>query len=272
MSGKLAYVLAELDALELSAEGRSPLHRIDARAKLLLTAVFLAVMLSVPLTHLSELLLYLLFPIVGAAAGGLSYGRLFRRSLLVLPLVAFIGVFNLFYDREPAFAVGPLVLTRGWVTFLSIVVRGLISVQALLVLIATTGYYRLCRSMQRLGVPALFTTQLLFVYRYIQVLIREALRLAQARDARSFGRRAYPLRTWGTLVGQLLIRTFDRAEAIGRAMLARGFTGRIPEGLGPRPAWRRRDTAFLAVGCAVLILLRAYPPAESLAALFTPRP
>ncbi|WP_418983345.1 cobalt ECF transporter T component CbiQ [Alistipes sp.] len=271
MSGKLAYVLAELDALERSAEAQSPLHRIDARAKLLLTVGFLTTMLSVPLTRLSELLLYFLFPIVGGAAGGLRYGPLFRRSLIVLPLVAFIGVFNLLYDREPALGIGPLVLTRGWITFLSIVVRGLLSVQALLLLIATTGYYRLCRSMQRLGVPSVFTTQLLFVYRYTYVLIREALQLTRARDARSFGRRAYPLRTWGTLVGQLLVRTFNRAELIGRAMLARGFTGRIPEGLGMQTAWRTRDTAFLAAGSTALLLLRLYHPVESLASLIAPR-
>lgn len=271
MSGKLAYVLAELDALEQRAQGQSPLHGIDARAKLLVTLAFLVTMLSVPLTHLSELLLYFLFPIIAAAAGGLRYASLFRRSLFVVPLVALIGVFNLFYDREPVLSVGSLVVTGGWITLLSIVVRGLLSVQMLLVLLSTTGFYRLCRGMQRLGVPAVFTTQLLFVYRYIYVLIREALQMTRARDARSFGRRAYPLRTWGTLIGQLLLRTCCRAELIGRAMLARGFTGRIPDTSGVRGAWRSRDTAFLAVSCAVLLLLRLTRPVETLAALVSPR-
>lgn len=64
--------------------------------------------------------------------------------------------------------------------------------------------------------PAVFTTQLLFVYRYLFVLIEEAAAMQQARDARSFGRKSYPLKVWGTLVGQLLIRTFDRAERIRR--------------------------------------------------------
>lgn len=270
MSGKLAYVLAELDALEQSAQRESPLHGIDARAKLLAALAFLPAMLSVPLAHLSELMLYFLFPIVAAAAGGLRYGALFRRSLVVVPLAAFIGAFNLFYDREPALRVGSLVVTAGWITFLSIIVRGLLSVQVLLVLVSTTGYYRLCRSMQRLGVPTVFTTQLLFVYRYTYVLIREALQMTRARDARSFGRRAYPLRTWGTLIGQLLIRTCCRAELIGQAMLARGFTGRIPDTPGVRPGWRGRDTVFLVVSCALILLLRHAHPVETLAALVAP--
>lgn len=260
MRNRLQHALSELDAVERTACGRTLLHGIDARAKLLATVVFLVAMLSVPLRELDRLLLFFIFPIVSAALGGLRFGPIFRRSLVVLPFVAFIGVFNLFYDREPVFRIGSLVVTEGWVTFLSILVRGLLSVEALLVLVYTTGYYRLCRSMQRLGVPSIFTTQLLFVYRYLYVLIEEALAMQRARDARSFGRRSYPLRVWATLVGQLLMRTFDRAERISRAMLARGFTGRIPDGISERPAWNVRDSVFLAAWCAAAILLRTIHP------------
>ena len=253
--------------MERTARMQSPLHRTDARSKLLVTVVFLVTMLSVPLCRLPELLLFFVFPIVACAMGGLSYGTIFRRSLVVLPFVVFIGVFNLFYDREPVFRIGTLAVTAGWVSFLSIVLRGLLSVQALLVLIGSTGYYGLCRSMQRLGLPSVFTTQLLFVYRYLYVLIEEALAMRRARDARSFGRRSYPLKVWGTLVGQLLIRTFERAELISRAMLARGFTGRIPADIFESPAWKMRDTVFLAAWCSALLLLRLFHPVETLSTL-----
>ena len=163
MKNRLQHVLCALDAMERTARMQSPLHRTDARAKLLVTVVFLVTMLSVPPYRLPELLLFFVFPIFTCAMGGLRYGPIFRRSLVVLPFVAFIGVFNLFYDREPVFRVGALVVTAGWISFLSIILRGLLSVQALLVLIGSTGYYRLCRSLQQLGVPAVFTTQLLFV-------------------------------------------------------------------------------------------------------------
>ena len=185
MKNRLQHVLCELDAMERTARMRSPLHALDARAKLLVTVVFLVTMLSVPLSRLSELLAFAVFPIVTAAMGGLNFGTVFRRSLIVLPLVAFVGVFNLFYDREPVFRIGTVVVTAGWVSFLSIILRGLLSVQALLILIGSTGYYRLCRSMQRLGLPSVFTTQLLFVYRYLYVLIEEALAMRRARDARA---------------------------------------------------------------------------------------
>lgn len=270
MKNRLQYVLCELDAMERTAHMRSPLHCLDARAKLTVTVVYLVTMLSVPLVRLSDLLLYFAFPILTAAMGRLDYGRIFRRSLVVLPFVAFIGVFNVFYDREPAFRIGTLVITVGWTSFLSIILRGLLSVQGLLILVYSTGYYRLCRSMQQMGIPAVFTSQLLFVYRYLYVLIEETLAMSRARDARSFGRRSYPLKVWGTMIGQLLIRTFDRAEHITRAMLARGFTGHIPAMGGHRTAWSLRDTLFLTVWSAVLIAVRLYHPAERLSALVHP--
>lgn len=93
--------------------------------------------------------------------------------------------------------------------------------------------------------------------------------MQQARDARSFGRRSYPLKVWGTLVGQLLIRTFDRAELISRAMLARGFTGRIPADVSEHPVWKMRDTVFLVVWCAALVLLRLFHPVETLSTLLS---
>lgn len=271
MKNKLQQVLCELDAMERTAQGHSPLHSLDARAKLLVTVVFLATMLSVPLDRLSEILLYSVFPILSAAMGGVSYAAIFRRSLVVLPFVALIGLFNLFYDREPLFFIGGVAITGGWVSFLSIVLRGLLSVQALLVLMATTGFYNLCRSMQRLGVPSLFTAQLLFVYRYLYVLIEESLALSRARDARSFGRKSYPLKVWGTLVGQLLLRTFDRAERIGRAMYARGFTGRIPSCCFGRSEWESRDTVYLTLWSTALILMRVLLPVETVASLFVTR-
>lgn len=260
MHERLTQALYRLDELERADRHATPLHRIDARAKLTVTAVYLVAMLSVPLTRLSELLLFALYPVVTAAVGGLRYGALLRQSLVVVPFVAFIGLFNLFQAHEPLFHIGPISVSVGWTMFVSLLLRGLLSVQALLLLVRTTGYYRICRSLQQVGVPELLTTQLLFVHRYLCVLLRESLALAMARDARSFGRRNYPLRTWGTLICQLLLRTFDRAARIGQAMAARGFTGRIPELPGTRTAWRTADTLYTAGWSLLFVGLRFVGP------------
>lgn len=262
MKNRLQTALYALENLETQARRDTPLHRTDARAKLLATTVFLATMLSVPLARLSEILLYALFPILVAAQGGMSYASIFRRSLVVLPFAALVGVFDILYDRTPALRIGTLTLTEGWIAFAAILLRGLLAVQALLTMIGSTGIFALCRGMQRLGIPRLLTTQLLFVYRYLYVMLDEALRMSQAREARSYGRRTFPLRVWATLVGQLLIRTFERAEQIHRAMLARGFDGRIPNYAGTETRWRSQDTLFLAGWSTALLLARLWSPVE----------
>ncbi|MDE5963191.1 MAG: cobalt ECF transporter T component CbiQ [Alistipes sp.] len=264
MRDRLTQTLYRLEELDRTDRNPTLLRRLDGRAKLSVTILYLIAMLSVSLTHLSELLLFALYPIITAAVGGFRYGMILRRSLVVVPFVAFIGLFNIFQAREPLFGIGPMTVTVGWATFISILLRGLLSAQALLLLIYSTGYYRICRSLQQLGVPELLTTQLLFVHRYLCVLIRESIALSMARDARSFGRRGYPLRTWGTLICQLLLRTFDRADRIGLAMAARGFTGRIPALPGARTCWQTIDTLYLAGWSLVFIGLRSVSPEQFL--------
>jgi len=264
MNGGLQRLLDELDATERAARRETPLHRIDARAKTLVTLIYLTALLSLPLQRLSELLLFALYPIAGAAMSDTSYPRLLLRSLSVLPFVLFVGMFDLWLDRTPLFTVGTMTVTRGAIRFCSIVARGLLSFQALSLLIRTTGSLELCRALQRLGAPPLFTAQLLFVLRYIRLLVEEALTMSRARAARSLGRSSRTLRLWAMLVGQLLIRSFDRAERIDRAMTARGFAGRIPPSPFDRMIWRRRDTCYLLGWSTALLLLRALGPAERL--------
>ena len=260
MRRRLAQAVCRLEELEQTPGGPQLLYRLDGRAKLFVTLLYTGLLLSVPLTHLSELLLFALYPLLTARMAGIRCTTLLLRSLIVVPFVAGIGLFNLFEAREPLFRIGPLVVTTGAITFVSIVLRGLLSLQALLLLIYTTGYYRLCRTLRHLGVPEPLTTQLLFVHRYLCLLLRESITLSMAREARTFGRHRYPLRTWGPLIGQLLLRSFDRAARIGQAMAARGFDGQMPRLPGDTSRWRPLDTLYVAVWCSLFAGLRLVSP------------
>lgn len=265
MSDGLQRLLVRLSALERA----TPNHpTIDPRARIVVTLVYLIVMLSVPITRLSELLLYALFPIICAADVGIRYRPILQQSLVIVPFAALIGVFNIFYHREAAFAIGGVIITRGWLEFGSIIVRALLSVQALLLLVRIEGYNPLCRNLQRLGVPAMLATQLIMLYRYIFVLAEQLLSLTRARASRSFNRRAMPVSEWGSIVGQLTVRTIERAERISLAMAARGFEGRMPAPTTPPRRWLWRDTIYVTMWSAALIACRVLYPVERLAQLF----
>jgi cobalt/nickel transport system permease protein len=49
--------------------------------------------------------------------------------------------------------------------------------------------------------------------------------MARARELRSNGAKGLGMKTYGSLLAHLLLRTWSRAERVHLAMLARGFTG-----------------------------------------------
>jgi cobalt/nickel transport system permease protein len=68
-----------------------------------------------------------------------------------------------------------------------------------------TGFTAVCQALEHLGIPRIFTVQLLFLYRYIFVLTEESDRASRARELRSCGKRGHGIRSFGSLVGHLLL-------------------------------------------------------------------
>jgi cobalt/nickel transport system permease protein len=94
--------------------------------------------------------------------------------------------------------------------------------------------------------------QLLFLNRYLFVLAEEAERMSRARALRSYGRAGVRFGIFIQLLGQLLVRTLDRAGRVYQAMLCRGFDGRIRVARLSRLG--RREAAFvLGWGCLFAI-------------------
>lgn len=228
---------------------------IDTRLRLVVALAYICVVLSVPLSDPGRLVWFLCFPIIAAEASGVGYLTVLRRSLWVLPLIALIGVFNPIVDRQPCWVIGTVTISHGWVTFISIVLRGLLSLQALLALIASEGFADVCRSLRSIGCPRVLTTQLLMLYRYIGVLMQEALSMQRAREARGYGRRSYPLRFWAAYVGQLLMRSVRRARRVHAAMEARGFDGAMPWG-APMPRPSAASWAYATAWLGIFAFLR----------------
>jgi cobalt/nickel transport system permease protein len=93
-----------------------------------------------------------------------------------------------------------------------------------------------------------------FLYRYFFVLTEEAMRMKQARDCRRVGRAPFleELKVLSSMLGTLLIRSFERAERMHYAMLSRGYAGDFPVTEARIFSWR--DFAFL-VGVTFFIVL-----------------
>jgi cobalt/nickel transport system permease protein len=241
----------------------SMVHRLDPRAKVLATLIFILTVVSFNKYALAPLTPFVLFPIVMAVLGFVPAGLLLRRLLIASPFIVFIGLFNPLLDRATLITIHGAAVSGGWVSFMSILARGFLCVAAAIVLIATTSMPRITEALDAMRVPRPLIVQLMLLYRYLFVLIAEASRLSEARELRS-GRKKTRLATASRMLSTLLIRTVDRSEAIYRAMQVRGFDGRLRT---PRKMhWRMADALFLALVIAGCVALRLLPVTQWLGA------
>lgn len=237
-------------------------HRLDPRAKLIATLLFLMSVISFPKHEISALAPFFLFPAVFIVIGDIPLRFILKRVMVISPFVIFIGLFNPILDTRPAATIAAVPLSMGWLSFLSILLKFLLTVSAALLLLATTSFPGICHAFRKLGLPSLFVTQLLFLYRYLFVLMEEAMRMTRARDMRSFGIRGTGMHVFVQMIGTLFIRTVDRAERIYDAMLSRGFQGDIPT--LKRFRLTATDLLFLMVTGGLLIIFRCLPITETI--------
>jgi len=255
----------DMGRLDRLSYGETPVHRLDPRGKVIATGLFLLTVVSFPKYEVAGLVPFFLFPVLLLTLGGVSARFIFKKVLLVSPFALFIGVFNPFLDTRTVAVVAGLPVSAGALSFVSILLKFVLTVSTTLLLIATTSFPGVCHALRRLGCPSLFVAQLLFLYRYLFVLAEEAMRIVSARDLRSFGGHGTGLRVFSCIVGILLIRTVDRAERSYQAMLSRGFEGDIPTLKRSRIA--ARDLAFVAATAALLGVFRFYPVTEGIGRL-----
>jgi len=260
MSFDAAYF--DLGRLDRLSYGETVMHRLDPRAKVIATGLFLVTVVSFPKYDVAGLVPFLLFPVLAAALGDIPIGFILRKVLIVSPFAVFVGIFNPLLDTRTVAVVAGLPVSAGWLSFASILAKFALTVSAALLLVATTSFPGVCHALRRLGCPAIFVSQLLFLYRYLFVLAEEAMRIVRARNLRSFGGRGRGASVFARLVGILLIRTLDRAERIYRAMLSRGFAGDLPTLRNSRAG--SGDLAFAAATAILLGVFRFLPVTEGI--------
>jgi len=232
----------------------TPIHQLDPRAKLLVTLFFSVTVVSFGKYAVAAMVPLALYPLVVLARGRIPPGYILRKVLVVSPFAVLLGLANPFLDREAVVSFFGLPIAGGWVSFGSILLRFLLTVSAALLLVAVTGFYRLCAGMSQLGVPQVVVVQFLFLYRFLFVLVAETQRLVRARSLRAVGGSGQGFSTYGPMVGHLALRTLARAQRIYQAMCCRGFDGQF-RGAG-NGHWGRQETLFLLGWSIYFALIR----------------
>ena len=256
---KALHELAEMD--ELAARS-SPIHALHPAAKLIATIAYILVTLSFDKYDLGGLVPMLLWPVLLFQLSGIEVRSCFYKLRIVLPLVMAVGLFNPFFDKTVALRLGALAVTGGVVSMLTLMLKGLYCLMASFLLMATTPIDLLCAALRQLHVPKLLVTLLLLTYRYVGVMTEELAIMTDAYHLRAPGQKGVHVSAWGSFLGQLLLRSMDRAQDLYASMLLRGYHQHFH--YAPIKPFRSRDALYV-IGCVLAFaLLRCVKVAQLL--------
>jgi len=187
------------------------IHRLPALAKVMvsciviLTSILLPIGWGVAFVGIAALLSLVVF------VSRTSLWFLFRNIVIVEPFVIMVGLSTLFQPD-------------GGMRFASIALKSTLSLVTILLLSSTTPFEELLEVLRMTRIPAAMISIIALMFRYIFVFIGESGRMRTARQSRSFTQRT--ARSWvvlASVLGQLFLRSTERAERIYTAMCARGW-------------------------------------------------
>jgi cobalt/nickel transport system permease protein len=238
---------------EQFSSGESLVHGLDPRMKLITAFAYAAVVaLS---SGFPVLLAAIAVSLILVTLARLPMRKVLYRLVVVNGLILFLWIFLPFtYQGELWFTFGPLQGTREGIVFaLQITLKCNAILLALIALVATTPIVTLGHAMGRLRIPDTLIQLFLFTYRYIHVIFQEYDRLRNAMRARGFVPRTntHTYRSYAYLMGMLLVRSYDRAERIHKAMICRGFRGKYHT--LSQFSVTRGDVAYLIIMVSVIM-------------------
>ena len=263
---KLTKARSELLELDALAARNSPIHTLHPVAKLLTTIFYIYTVVSFPKYDLSGLTVMILYPVILYQAAGIRVSNCFYRLRIVLPLACMVGLVNPFLDQKVLLYLGTIPVTGGIISMLTLMLKGVFALMASFLLIATTPIDSLCAALRKLRIPSVITTLLLLTYRYIGLMLSEAAVMADAYRLRAPGQNGIHVSAWGSFIGQLLLRSMDRAAELYGSMQLRGFCGEFYYA-GIKPL-RIRDLIFMIVASAAFLCARYFDIAVLLDSLF----
>ncbi len=122
--------LSELGQMDELAVQDSPVHRLNAGAKLLGTIVYILIVMSFDKYDLSGLVPMLLWPVLMYQISGVPVRTCFYKLRIVMPLVMAVGLFNPFFDREIMLRIGTLGVSGGVISMITLMLKGVLCLMA----------------------------------------------------------------------------------------------------------------------------------------------
>ena len=254
---KIRNAIYEIHHMDALAERDQWVNMLHPLVKFALTVAYISIVVSFNKYDIIGLAGMAVYPIALFILADLSFKDSLKRLRIVLPLVCFIGIFNPFFDKVPVEIFG-IRMTAGVLSMLTLMMKGIFTVLASYLLIATTTIEKLCYAFRLIHIPKIMVTQVMLTYRYVTVLLEEVNRITQAYSLRAPKQKGVHYKVWGSLTGQLLLRSMDRAGIVYESMVLRGYNGTF-DYVGEKITWKWQDIFYLVFWLSLFILFRNVP-------------
>lgn len=227
---KFIKSILDLNELEQFARRNSYINRINPTIKILITLIYIILVTSVGKYEVSTILMFGVYPIIVFSFADIPLNSIVSKLFVPVIFSISLGLFNPFIDKEILISIGIVKINGGSISLLVLVIKAILSISSTLLLVATTSITDIGRGLENLWIPKKLVVLLLLMYRYISVLLNEVSKTIDAYHLRTGNNKGIHISTWGSLVGQIMIRAYRRSEEIYSAMLLRGYhTGEYNE-------------------------------------------
>lgn len=251
---KLQSAIREINRIDDLASSDQWLNNIHPLVKLCLTFVYIAVVVSFDKYNILGVAAMIVYPVMMFQTGDISFVDAMKRLKIILPIVCIVGIFNPFIDTQIITVFGTMQIKAGVISMITLIIKGVFTVLASYILVATTTIEKICYAMRMLHIPKIFVTEIMLIYRYITLLLTQAHTMSDAYALRAPGQKGVHYKVWGSFVGQLILSSVDRADNIYNAMNLRGYNG---EFYCEKIPVVKRDIIFLIIWLTIFVVCRA---------------
>ena len=254
---KIENAVRDIHFITASASRNQWVNLIHPLVKFALTAGYILAVVSFPKYDLAGLAGMAVYPAAVFILADLSFLDAVRRIYPIFLFPCLLGICNPFFDKNTILIFG-MTVSAGILSMMTLIIKGVFTVLASYLLIATTPIDKLCYALRMLHIPKEMVTQIMLTYRYLTVLLEEGNSMIQAYALRAPKQKGIHFKAWGSLAGQLLLRSVDRAGAVYESMLMRGYSGDYFY-LKEKISFRRQDVAYGLFWAGIILLFRKYP-------------
>ena len=205
---------------------------ITTKTKIIMTLISIFFLISTDKGHYYILLFYFILGILIIFLFRPNFLVLLKRAFLLFLFPFLISIFIPFANKGNALFklnlnVFTLTITdNGLTIFLTVLSKSFISILILSALVISTSDNELLNGLGKIYVPSIMVSIIFIMYRHFFLLREESNTGQLAIKSRTF-QKSYKTfnKKLAFLAGNLLIKSFDRAENIYKSMESRGFDG-----------------------------------------------